>query len=127
MTATSTWWSTTRMAAPALLRNDTPSGNHWIRLNLVGSRSNRDAMGAQVEVELAGRTLYRQRKGGASLESAHDPRLLFGLGKESEARKVIVHWPSGSTGQWEHLQADASYELTELRTESRRVVRPTNR
>ncbi len=54
---------------PALLRNDTPTHNHWIRLSLVGTISNCDAIGARVEAELAGRTLFRQRKGGASLES----------------------------------------------------------
>ena len=64
---------------PALLRNDTPTPHHWIRLCLEGVRSNRDAVGARVEVEAAGRTIIRQRKGGASLASAHDPRLLIGL------------------------------------------------
>ena len=59
--------------APALLRNDTRTPHHWIRLSLVGTVSNRDAVGARVEVELTGRTLARQRKGGTSLESATIP------------------------------------------------------
>ena len=101
--------------APALLRNDTPTHNHWIRLSLVGTVSNRDAIGARVEVELAGRTLFRQRKGGASLESAHDPRLLIGLGSELEARKVTVRWPSRRVSVAEHLAADRSYRVVEPR------------
>ena len=53
-------------AAPAVLRNDTPSDNHWIRLELVGTRSNRDAIGARVEVVAGGRTITASAKGGAA-------------------------------------------------------------
>jgi hypothetical protein len=101
--------------APALLRNDTTTANHWVRLSLVGTVSNHDAVGARVEVELAGRTLVRQRKGGASLESSHDPRLLFGLGPEPEARKVTVRWPSGRVSIIEHLPAGKSIRVVEPR------------
>src|SRR5262249_20430218 len=72
---------------PALLRNDTKSPNHWVRLELQGTRSNRDAVGARVEVEAGGRTIYRQRKGGVSLESANDPRVLVGVGTADEVTK----------------------------------------
>jgi enediyne biosynthesis protein E4 len=100
---------------PALLRNDTTTPHHWIRLSLLGTVSNRDAVGARVEVELAGRTLVRQRKGGTSLESSHDPRLLIGLGTEPEARKVTVRWPSGRVSVTEHLSAGKSYRVVEPR------------
>ena len=59
-------------AAPAILRNDTPGENRWVRLILVGSRSNRDAIGARVEVVAGGRTITRQRKGG--MQHAVDQR-----------------------------------------------------
>jgi len=101
--------------APALLRNDTTTPHHWIRLCLVGTVSNRDAVGARVEVELVGRTLVRQRKGGTSLESAHDPRLLIGLGSEPEVRKLTVRWPSGRVSVAEHISADMSYRVVERR------------
>ncbi len=104
--------------APALLRNDTVTSNRWIRLTLVGTVSNRDALGARVEVELAGRTLVRHRKGGASLESAHDPRLLIGLGTEPEARRVTVRWPSGRIRVAEHVAANMSYRVVEPRAPS---------
>jgi len=110
--------------APALLRNDTPTDNHWIRLSLVGTKSNRDAIGARVEVELTGRTLVRQRKGGSSLESAHDPRLLFGLGAETEARKVTIRWPSGRVSTAEHLAADTSYRVVEPCGQPHEAARP---
>ena len=58
---------------PALLRNDTRTPNHWIRLSLVGTLSNRDAVGALVTVELKSRTLHRQRKG----ERVSNPRTIL--------------------------------------------------
>jgi hypothetical protein len=107
-------------AAPALLRNDTKTANHWIRLSLVGTVSNRDAVGALVTVELKSRTLVRQRKGGASLESSHDPRLLIGLGAETEARKVSIRWPRGGVTTAEQLAADKSYRVVEPSDKTRR-------
>jgi hypothetical protein len=101
--------------APALLRNDTKTANHWVRLSLAGTLSNRDAVGALVTVELKSRTLSRQRKGGGSLESAHDPRLLLGLGPETEARRVTIRWPSGRVSVAEHIAADMSYRIVEPR------------
>jgi hypothetical protein len=99
--------------APALLRNDSQTHNHWIRFALVGTLSNRDAVGALLTVELKGRTLSRQRKGGGSVESSHDPRLLIGLGQETEARRVSIRWPSGRVTVAEHLAADQSYRVVE--------------
>jgi hypothetical protein len=109
--------------APALLRNDTKNTNHWIRLSLVGTKSNRDAVGALVTVELQSRTLIRQRKGGASLESAHDPRLLIGLGQETHARKVSIRWPSGRLTTVEQLAADKGYRVVEPHDKTREDTR----
>ena len=98
----------------ALLRNDTPRGeNTWIRLELVGTKSNRDAVGARVEVVAGGRTIYRQRKGGCSLESSNDPRLTIGLGRAEEVESVIVRWPSGTVTKREHLKPGQAYRITE--------------
>src|SRR5262249_53306296 len=65
---------------PAAPRNAPPPAGRWVRLKPAGPRSNRDAVGALVTVEAGGRTIRRQRKGGSSLMSSHDPRLLLGLG-----------------------------------------------
>jgi hypothetical protein len=100
-------------SAPALLRNDTKTGNHWLRLVLVGTRSNRDAIGARVQVETEARTLTRQRKGGTSLESSHDPRLLIGLGSSSRPVKVRVVWPSGAVSEVDRLEVDRTHTITE--------------
>ncbi len=98
---------------PALLRNDTKTTNHWIRLCLQGIRSNRDAVGAQVKVEAAGQIITRQRKGGGSLASAHDPRLLIGIGEAEVARRVVIHWPSGQVDQYFNLPAGTGFLLRE--------------
>ena len=100
-------------AAPAVLRNDTPTENRWIRLKLVGTRNNRDAIGARVAVEVPGRTIYRQRKGGCSLQSAHDPRLLIGLGPAHEVARLTVRWPSGTVTIREHLATNTTHTIVE--------------
>ena len=81
----------------ALLRNDTASPHHWIRLRLVGTRRNRDAVVPASRSIAGDRTIVRQRKGGASYGSAHDPRLLIGLGAGRSARPS--HDPL-AVGQW---------------------------
>jgi hypothetical protein len=98
---------------PAILRNDTPGANRWIRLTLVGTRSNRDAIGARVDVEAGGRTITRQRKGGCSLQSSNDPRLLIGLGPVDQVDRLTIRWPSGAVSILEHLSPNTSYRLVE--------------
>ena len=98
---------------PALLRNDTKTDNHWMRLLLVGTRSNRDAIGARVLVEAGGRNIVRQRKGGASLASSHDPRLLIGLGTAERASQVTIRWPSGQVDHFADLPAEGGFLLRE--------------
>jgi hypothetical protein len=100
-------------AAPAVLINETPTKNHWIRLALTGTVSNRDAIGTRVELQAGGRTIFRQRKGGYSLESANDPRLLIGIGAPAEATKITIRWPSGAVSTLEHLAADKTYAVVE--------------
>ena len=100
-------------ASAAVLRNDTDTSNQWIRLCLVGVQSNRDAIGARVEVEAGGRTIYRQRKGGSSLGASHDPRLLIGIGGARSVDQLTVHWPSGQVDRFEELQAGASWLIRE--------------
>jgi hypothetical protein len=99
---------------PAILQNDTPPAGGWIRLRLVGTRSNRDAIGTLVTVETpGGRTIVRHRKGGCSLMSSHDPRLLIGLGTDEPAVRVTVRWPSGEVSRLERLATGRTHELVE--------------
>jgi hypothetical protein len=98
---------------PALLRNDTPTDNRWIRLKLLGTQSNRDAIGAQIEVIAGDRVLHRQRKGGCSLMSSHDPRVLVGLGQAKEVARVTVRWPSGVVSVVEHPATNQTHAIIE--------------
>lgn len=109
--------------SPAFLRNDTRASNHWIRLRLVGTRSNRDAIGARVEIEAGGRTMVRQRKGGASYGSAHDPRLSIGLGNATSASRVTIRWPSGQIDRVAELPAETSWLLREGSDQPERLPR----
>ncbi len=101
--------------APAILRNDTPGDNAWIRLKLVGTRSNRDAVGARVEVVANGRLITRQRKGGCSMQSTNDPRLLIGLGPVTNIDRVTIFWPCGTVSTLEHPTPKKTYEVIEPR------------
>lgn len=98
---------------PAILRNDSPSAGRWIRLKLIGTRSNRDAIGAVVSVEVPGRTIHRLRKGGSSLMSSHDPRLLIGLGPVGESVNVTIRWPSGAISRPRPLATNRTHEIKE--------------
>jgi hypothetical protein len=98
---------------PAVLRNDTPGANRWIRLRLVGTRSNRDAVGARVEVEAGGRTIHRQVKSGVSILSSGDPRLLIGVGAADEVGRLTIRWPSGAVTVREHVATGQTHEVVE--------------
>lgn len=78
-----------------LLRNDGPAENRWLLLRLVGTRSNRDAVGTRVKVICGLRTYVAQRIGGGSYLSSNDPRLHFGLGRSEKVDRIEVFWPSG--------------------------------
>jgi hypothetical protein len=81
--------------APQLLRNDGGNANHWLEILLIGTKSNRDGVGARVKVTAGDLVLNDQRKGGMSYQSAQDPRLHFGLGQHSTVDAVEIRWPSG--------------------------------
>ena len=82
---------------PILLSNDGGNRNNWIGIKLIGTKSNRDAIGATVTVKAGGRRHAKRLNGGTSYCSASDLRLLFGLGKTQKVDEITVRWPSGST------------------------------
>jgi hypothetical protein len=110
---------------PAVLRNDTQTANHWVRLELRGTRSNRDAVGARVEVVAGGRTIARQRKGGVSMLSAHDPRLTVGLGAAESIESLTVRWPSGAVSALKGLGVDRAHAIVEPPAGPERTVPAT--
>ena len=102
-------------AAPAILRNDSPrQDNHWIRLELKGGKSNPDAIGARVEIQIdPDRILERQIKGGGSMLSANDKRLTIGLGNKGPLVKARIHWPSGIISDHAGLEVDKAHAIAE--------------
>ena len=89
--------------APVLLRNESNTTT-WFGLHLIGTESNRDAVGARVVVETSRRVLMRERTGGGSYQAAHDPRLIFGLSSRENILKIKVVWPTGRTRQLPKLR-----------------------
>ena len=80
---------------PTLLRNDSGGGNGWLGLQLTGTESNRDAIGARVKVRGGGMEQVREVQRGYSFQAQNDPRLLFGLGRGRRVEEVEIQWPSG--------------------------------
>ena len=98
---------------PQLLRNDGGNQNNWLQIFLVGTRSNRDAVGTRVKVVAGDLTLYDQRKGGMSYQSAQDPRLHFGLGQRPAVDSIEIIWPSGDTTKLGRTKANQIISVQE--------------
>jgi hypothetical protein len=98
---------------PQLLRNDGGNSNHWLQLFLIGTHSNRDAVGARVKLTAGDLVLFDERKGGMSYQSAQDPRLHFGLGQRSAIDQIEIKWPSGEFTKLINLKADQILSVEE--------------
>jgi hypothetical protein len=97
---------------PSLLRNDVNSRQHWIKVKLVGSKSNRSAVGAQVAVRYGDKVQLRQLLSQSSYLSANDPRLHFGLGPATTA-DIEIRWPLGLIEKFAKVAADQLVVVTE--------------
>jgi hypothetical protein len=99
----------------ALLRNmgHNSQNRHGVWVELEGTASNRDGIGAELRAESAGRVLARVRFGGGSYQSSGDPRMHFGLGDQTRIERLTVRWPSGREDVIENLRADRCYRIRE--------------
>jgi hypothetical protein len=98
---------------PRILMNSGNS-NHWMLLNLVGRKSNRDAVGAQVKVVTGtGRALYNHVSTSAGFMGSSDRRVHFGLGSETDVRAVEIKWPTGVTQTITKPPADRILKIEE--------------
>jgi enediyne biosynthesis protein E4 len=104
---------TTNNGPAFLYRNDQLSGNHSIRLYLVGTKSNRDAIGARVRLTSGGVTQSRMVKSGSSYLSQSEFALTFGLGQRDNAERLVIDWPSGRTEEFKDLAAGRAYRCVE--------------
>ena len=81
---------------PMLLVNLAKNRNHWLGIHLIGTSSNRDAIGARVTLQGTKRTWVDEVRSGSSYSSSSDLRLHFGLGTETEIKSIRVRWPNGN-------------------------------
>ncbi len=102
------------LGAPGtLLHNVTTPVGHWLKINLVGTKSNRDGIGAVVEVEAGGVKQRAERTASSGYLSQDDWRLHFGLGAATKADKITVLWPSGIHQVVENIPAGQVFTITE--------------
>ena len=98
---------------PQQLFRNLGNTNHWIEVDLIGTVSNRDGIGARVEVTAGGVTQLREMSGGMHARSQDYKRLHFGLGPNTAVDTVTVRWPSGLVQQLGTLPVDQVHVLTE--------------
>jgi tetratricopeptide (TPR) repeat protein len=96
-----------------ILRNAMPDIGHSVAFRLLGTKSNRDAIGAAVTVETDTVRQAKYLQAGSGFLSQHSKELFFGLGKAGEIRRATIRWPSGATQTLEHLPANHRIEVRE--------------
>jgi hypothetical protein len=114
---------TTNNGPAYLYRNDQTAGNRSIRIRLVGTKSNRDAIGAVVKIfhatsngmSNAASSQSRLVKGGSSYLSQSELPVTFGLGKRDKIDRLVIEWPSGRTEEYKSLAAGRAYECVEAK------------
>jgi enediyne biosynthesis protein E4 len=99
--------------APLLLRNDQALHHHWVRLKLVGTKSNRDAIGAWIKVRVNGETLWRQVMSTRSYLSQSELPVTIGLGAALQPELVEIIWPGGTSQKIDSVKVDGTTLITE--------------
>ncbi len=98
-----------------LVHNVSTNTGHWIAIKLKGTKSNRDGIGAKVEVFAGDKHWTAERVAGSGYLSQDDDRLHFGLGNTAVVDRVVIHWPSGREQTVEKLAADRGVTVEEPR------------
>jgi len=104
---------TTNNGPAYLFRNDQTAGNRSIRFRLIGTKSNRDAIGARVKIFANGVMQTRMVRSGSSYLSQSELPVTFGVARAERIERVLVDWPSGRSEEFKQLAAGKSYEITE--------------
>jgi hypothetical protein len=111
---------TTNDGPAHILHNETSSSNHWLSLFLVGHKSNRDAIGAEVRLRTAQGEQFAVVSTAGSYLSSSDKRVHFGLGSEVTAQSVEIRWPSGTIQKLKNVKGDQILRVDEPVTETPR-------
>ena len=104
---------TTNNGPAVLFRNDQAAGNRSIRFRLVGTKSNRDAIGASVHIFHGGSSQSRLVKTGSSYLSQSELPVTFGVGTRDRIDRVVIHWPSGRSDEHRNLSTGRAYDCVE--------------
>lgn len=96
-----------------IYKNNAPTDNSWLKLNLVGKKNNRDGYGAHVKLYAEERELMREVDGGSSHVSQHSSDVHFGLGQIAQIDSVIIVWPGGNLQHLELLEINSRYTIEE--------------
>ena len=104
---------TTNNGPAFLYRNDQLSGNRSIRFHLIGTKSNRDAIGANVRIFFNGQTELRVVRSGSSYLSQSELPVTFGVGKQDVIDRAVVEWPSGQNQEHLMLKTGRAYQIIE--------------
>jgi hypothetical protein len=105
----------TALGAPvSVFRNVTETHNHWILIKLIGTKSNRMGLGAQIHVTTDdGRSLYNEATTSTGYAASSDPRVDFGLGSSRAIREMEIRWPSGTRQLLHDVPVDRLMVVTE--------------
>jgi enediyne biosynthesis protein E4 len=109
---------------PSLLKNTVANTNHWLSVKLVGTKSNRSAIGARVTLEAGGRKQIREVMSGGSYISQSDLRQHFGLGTAQRVEALEIRWPNGQSEQVKNLDPDRFVTIQEGKGVIQAVKRP---
>ncbi len=104
---------TTNDGPAYVLHNEIPTNNHWLLLKLVGHKSNRDAIGAQIKIVTGDGPQYAMVTTAGSYLSSGDKRVHFGLGKQTQVSTIEIRWPSGITQALKDVHADQILQIDE--------------
>jgi hypothetical protein len=104
---------TTNDGPAYVIRNMTPTKNHWLCLELVGHKSNRDAVGAVIKLSTSKGSQWWTVSTSGSYLSASDKRAHFGLGIDSEAKSIQISWPSGIRQDLHDVKGDQVLRVDE--------------
>jgi hypothetical protein len=104
---------TTNNGPAYLYRNDQTAKNRSLRVQLVGTKSNRDAIGATVRIYHSGGQQWRMVRSGSSYLSQSELPVTFGLGNQPHVERLVIEWPSGRTEEYKNLSAGKAYQVIE--------------
>ena len=97
----------------ALLENRTSTGNHFVQLDLVGTTSERDAVGALIRIECGDESWVTSMSDGEGYFGSNEHLIHVGLGKQARINRISIDWPSGQHEEFENLEADTRYLVVE--------------